>query len=306
VHYLVRDGKVLLVDEYTGRILPEQNWRDGLHQAVEVKEGLATTSEHRSAVRISKQRYFHGYCHLCGMTGTAQGSEREFWSTYRLPVVIVPLRKPSRRKTLPTRFFASRAAKYAAIVAEVARLHRLGQPVLVGTRTIDNSESLARQLDASGIPYQLLNGKQDPAEAQIVARAGEVGMVTIATNMAGRGTDIRVGPGSRRLGGLHVIGVECHESARIDRQLAGRSARQGDPGSYQFFVSAEDPLLVRFSRNLATIVRRAALPNGEADVDFSHEVLRLQRRVEKQHYQARRQLFRHDDWLKELLAHWSS
>ena len=305
VHYLVRDGKVLLVDEYTGRILPEQNWRDGLHQAVEVKEGLATTLEHRSAVRISKQRYFHGYAHLCGMTGTAQGSEREFWSTYRLPVVIVPLRKPSRRKALPTRFFASREPKHAAIAAEVSRLYRLGHPVLVGTRTIDNSASLARQLDALGIAYQLLNGKQDQAEAQVVARAGEVGMVTIATNMAGRGTDIRLGPGSQGLGGLHVIGVECHESARIDRQLAGRSARQGDPGSYQFFVSAEDPLLVRFSRNLATIVRRAALPNGECDVDFSHEVLRLQRRVEKLHYQARRRLFRHDDRLKKLLARWS-
>jgi preprotein translocase subunit SecA len=305
VHYLVRDGKVLLVDEYTGRILPEQNWQDGLHQAVEVKEGLRATFEHRSAVRISKQRYFHGYRHLCGMTGTAQGSEREFWSTYRLPVVLVPLRKPSRRKALATRFFASRAAKHAAITAEVARLYRLGQPVLVGTRTIDNSESLARQLDARGIPYQLLNGKQDQAEARIVARAGEVGMVTIATNMAGRGTDIRLGPGGRQLGGLHVIGVECHESARIDRQLAGRSARQGDPGCYQFFVSAEDPLLVRFSRNLATIVRQAALPDGESDVDFSHEVLRLQRRVEKLHCQARHRLFRHDDWLKKLLARWS-
>ena len=305
VHYLVRDEKVLLVDEYTGRVLPDQNWQDGLHQAVEVKEGLPTTLEHRSAVRVSKQRYFHGYLHLCGMTGTAQGSEREFWSTYRLPVVIVPLRKPSRREALPTRFFADRAAKDAAIAAEVARLYRLGQPVLVGTRTIDNSESLARQLDARGIPYQILNGKQDQAEAQIVARAGEVGMVTIATNMAGRGTDIRLGSGSQLLGGLHVIGVECHESARIDRQLAGRSARQGDPGSYQFFVSAEDPLLVRFSRSLATVVRQSALPNGEADVDFSHDVLRLQRRVEKLHYQARRRLFRHDDWLKKLLARWS-
>ena len=237
----------MLVDEFTGRIFAERTWRDGLHQAVEAKEGLLASAELRTAARISRQRFFRLYETICGMTGTASGSRREFRRHFGLAVVQIPLRKPDRRETLPPRFFVDAEAKYRAIVAETAAMHRAGRPVLIGSRTIRNSELLAERLAAEGLPLEVLNGKQDRAEAEIIARAGLRGAVTIATNMAGRGTDIVLGPGVAELGGMHVIGVECHESGRIDRQLLGRAGRQGDPGSGRFFIAADDPLLVRFA-----------------------------------------------------------
>ncbi|HEY4761502.1 MAG TPA: preprotein translocase subunit SecA [Thermoguttaceae bacterium] len=302
IDYVVKDGKVLLVDEYTGRFYPDRQWRDGLHQAVEAKEGISINAENRSMARISRQRYFQLYPHLCGMTGTAQSSEREFWRIYQLQIVAIPLHKPCQRKMLPSRFFANWEAKYTAIVEEIAALHQIGRPILVGTRTIKNSEIVAHKLDARGIPYRLLNGKQDLAEAAIVARSGEVEAVTIATNMAGRGTDIRLDPGVAERGGLHVIGVERHESRRIDRQLAGRAARQGDPGSCRFYVAADDPLVEKYAPGLGRLMKRLADENGETKLDLSREIARVQRRAERQHYWARRSLYLHDSWLRDILS----
>jgi preprotein translocase subunit SecA len=302
VDYVVKDGKVMLVDEFTGRFYPDRQWRDGLHQAVEAKEGISVNAESRSMARISRQRYFQLYPHLSGMTGTAQGSEREFWNLYQLQIVEIPPHKPCRRKTLAPRYFARAADKYAAIVEEIADLHQLGRPILIGTRTIKNSELLAGKLDAHKIPYRLLNGKQDLAEAMVVARSGEVGAVTIATNMAGRGTDIRLAAGVAQRGGLHVIGVERHESQRIDRQLAGRAARQGDPGSCRFYVAADDPLMEKYAPGLGRLIRRLADEKGETTLDLSREIARVQRRVERQHFWARRRLFHHDRWLRDILT----
>ncbi|MGW8256306.1 MAG: preprotein translocase subunit SecA [Thermoguttaceae bacterium] len=302
VDYVVRDGKVLLVDEFTGRFYPDRQWRDGLHQAVEAKEGVTVNAENKSMARISRQRYFQLYPHLSGMTGTAQGGEREFWNIYQLEIVAVPPHKPCQRKMSATRYFADSSAKYAAIVDDIVQLNRLGQPILVGTRTIKNSEILAEMLQSRGIAFRLLNGKQDLTEAMIVARSGERGAVTIATNMAGRGTDIRLAPGVVELGGLHVIGVERHESQRIDRQLAGRAARQGDPGSARYYISADDPLLEKYSPALGRIIRRFSEDKGESTLDLSKEIARLQRRVERHHYWARHSLFLHDRWLRDILT----
>jgi preprotein translocase subunit SecA len=297
----VQGGKVLLVDEFTGRFYPDRQWRDGLHQAVEAKEGITVNAENRSMARISRQRYFQLYPHLAGMTGTAQSSEREFWNIYQLQIVAVPPHKACQRKMLPTRYFTNSEAKYAAIVEEIGRLHKIGRPILVGTRTIKNSELLASKLDAAKIPYRLLNGKQDSTEAMIIARSGEIGAVTIATNMAGRGTDIRLQSGVTELGGLHVIGVEQHETQRIDRQLAGRAARQGDPGSCRFYVAADDPLIEKYAPGMGRLIRRLADAKGETALDLSREITRLQHRVQRHHYWARHSLFLHDRWLRDIL-----
>jgi preprotein translocase subunit SecA len=302
IDYVLQGGKVLLVDEYTGRFYPDRQWRDGLHQAVEAKEGIAVNAETSSMARISRQRYFQLYPRLSGMTGTASSSEREFWNTYQLQIVTIPPHKPCQREILPTRYFVHSEAKYAAIVEEIAELHKNGRPILVGTRTIKNSELLAAKLTACGIEFRLLNGKQDSSEAMIVARAGEIGAVTIATNMAGRGTDICLHPGVAELGGLHVIGVERHESRRIDRQLSGRSARQGDPGSCRFFVAADDPLIKKYAPGLERLMKRLADDKCESTMDLSREIARVQRRVERQHYWDRYNLFLHDRWLRDILT----
>jgi len=302
VDYVVQEGKVQIVDENTGRIFAERRWRDGLHQAVEMKEGLALCADNRPIGRISKQRYYSLYRHLCGMTGTAQESVREFWRIFKMRVVVVPPRRPCRRKSYRTRLFATAESKYAAIVQETERLHAAGQPVLIGTRTIENSERVARGLTTRGIPFQLLNGKQDLDEATVISLAGKHGAVTIATNMAGRGTDIRLQPGVAELGGLHVLATEPNESVRVDRQLFGRAARQGDPGSFQLFVSAEDALLQKYGPGLAGLFQRIAKSDGEVSADLSMEVRRLQLRVERIQFQNRRKLLRTDTWLQELLA----
>jgi preprotein translocase subunit SecA len=303
VDYIVRDDKVLLVDEATGRIFADRSLRQGLHQAVEAKEKAPITAEQQPLARISRQRYFRLYQGLCGMTGTATGNERELWSLYRLPVVRIPRHHPCRRRTLPPRYFVDQEAKEAALTSSVKRLNQLGQPVLVGTRTIDRSAALAERFETLGIPYQLLNGTQDAEEADIVARAGTAGAVTIATNMAGRGTDIKLAPGAEACGGLHVIGGEPHDSARVDRQLIGRAARQADPGSCQRMVAADDALIACHAPALAKRMRRLADRSGEIHVDLGPQVARAQRSAERLGYNRRRQLLAQDQWLEDVLVH---
>jgi preprotein translocase subunit SecA len=302
VDYVVDGDRVVLVDQATGRIFADRSLREGLHQAVEAKERVPITASRRTQARLSRQQLFRLYDTLCGMTGTAQDAEREFREIYRRKVVLIPTRKPCQRIALPTRFFDSKQAKHAAVLIEVRKRHATRQPVLVGTRTIEESIRLAELFDESSLPSKLLNGKQDMDEAHIIAQAGEPGAVTIATNIAGRGTDIRLGPGVERLGGLHVISTEPHASSRVDRQLLGRAARQGDPGSCQMFVSAEDDLIRVFGSRLARTMRRLVDAQGEIHENLSREVARLQKRVERMNFEKRRQLLRRDAWLEDVLA----
>jgi preprotein translocase subunit SecA len=302
VDYIVRDGKVMLVDEFTGRIFPNRSYCEGLHQAVEVKEDLLPSGELATAARISRQRYFRLYKMICGMTGTATGSDREFRRLYRLPVVSIPLRNPCRRTIFPTRYFRDAESKLRALVQEVAKIHQTGRPVLIGSRTIRNSELLAQRLESAGIHFQLLNGKQDKQEAEIVTMAGHAYAVTIATNMAGRGTDIQLGTDVAKLGGMHVIGFECHESQRIDRQLLGRAGRQGDPGSGRFLVSADDALLCRFGPSLRRRMQSMRHNEGEISCDLADDVAAVQRAAEAAARSMRRQMLAFDDWLDETLA----
>ncbi len=300
VDYVVREGEVLIVDQYTGRIFSDRTWRDGLHQAVEAKENLAVSAEAASIARISRQRYFQFYDTVCGLTGTALGLEHEFRFFYRLPVVLVPERVPCQRVEFPTRYFGSREGKYAAIVDDIRRRNEAGQPILVGTRTIEESLQLSDRLRQLAVSHRVLNGMQDEAEAELIHLAGSVGAVTIATNMAGRGTDIDVGPEAMQRGGLHVIATERQESQRVDRQLIGRSARQGEPGSCQFFVSAEDELLVMHGDDVAR--QLASAGDAEDHADWSAPVRRVQRRAEKQRYESRCGLFQQDKWLNNVLS----
>jgi preprotein translocase subunit SecA len=297
IDYVLQDDRVLLVDEFTGRIFADRSWQDGLHQAVEAKEGLPIRAPSRTLARITRQRFFRLYGTICGMTGTAYISRREFAREYGLRIERIPPAQPCRRVELPDRYFTSAQAKWQAIVQEVQTRHAAGQPILIGSRTIENSLCLAQRLAAAGMAFRLLNGRQDEAEADVIAQAGRRGAVTIATNMAGRGTDIRLGEGVAALGGLHLIGMERHESRRVDRQLIGRAARQGDPGSAQFFVSAEDPLLLRLAPRLIRRMVASAHSDGEIRVDLSRQVRAAQRKAEALAYAHRRRLVAFDDWL---------
>lgn len=295
VHYIVADGKVVIVDEFTGRPCPDRTWRDGLHQAVEAAAGVEICEENNSEATITRPAYFRLYDKVCGMTGTAWEAAGELQGTYGLSVHVIPLNKPNRRSLLPDRVFATRAAKLQAVAADVAERHRRGQPVLIGTRTVANSEELAEHLH--GFPFRLLNAKQDADEASIIAQAGEPGTVTIATNMAGRGAHIPLPAESERLGGLHVIGLERHESGRIDRQLIGRAARQGQPGSAQFFLSLEDELLARHAPRIA---EKLATTGGELPAKTAVHFTRAQRKVEAHDRAARHALAENDRHLDEL------
>ena len=260
VHYLVADRQVRIIDEATGRVMPDRSWELGLHQMIEVKEGCPTTAERETLASVSYQRFFRHYHHLCGMTGTAREVGGEFWSLYRLPVMRIPTHRPMRLRRLPTTLCADDAAKWRQVAARVRALHAAGRPVLIGTRTLGQSEALALALDRAGLPHALLNARLHAQEAAIIAEAGQPGRITIATNMAGRGTDILLGPGVAATGGLHVLGTELHDSARVDRQLAGRCARQGDPGSTELVLSLEDRLLTETLPQAAA--RLARLPPG--------------------------------------------
>ncbi len=298
--YVVDDGQVKIVDPNTGRIYSERTWRSGLHQAVEVREGLRPSPEKETQARITRQRFCRCYENLSGMTGTARGGEAEFRDFYALPVVEIPTHRPCRRRVLPSRFFVSKAAKYAAIVADVAQRQQQGQPVLIGTRTIQDSKALAAELTAANVKHTVLNGLQDATEASIVAQAGNRGTVTVATNMAGRGTDIRLASTVIAAGGLHVVGADFHHSRRVDRQLAGRAARQGDPGSCQFFASAEDEIISRHGASLAAMIQDRADNRGECPVDLTEKVRRLQTRLERLNLASRKRMVAHDQWLESV------
>jgi preprotein translocase subunit SecA len=303
-HYLVRDGRVLVIDEHTGRAMPGRSWSEGLQQLIEAKEGVEVTREVETLARISYQRFFRRYLHLAGMTGTAMEAEAELWSVYGLRVAPVAPHVPSARRMLGERVFAALDEKWRAVVARAAELHATGRPVLIGTASVAASEHLSRLLTAAGLPHETLNARQDHREAAIIALAGERGRITVATNMAGRGTDIRLGPGVAELGGLHVIATERHEASRIDRQLFGRAARQGDPGSCELILSLEDPLLQRVGRHLdVRALRRVASCLSRFGSGPAAALLRAaQRRVERAHARARTQLLRADHRLDDRLA----
>src|SRR5712692_1841724 len=249
VEYLVQDGQVLIVDEFTGRIMHGRRWSDGLHQAVEAKEGVQVKGETQTFATITIQNYFRMYDKLAGMTGTAETEESEFFQIYGLEVSVIPTNRPMCRSDQQDRIYKTRREKYNAIGDEVERLHQLGLPILVGTVNVDVSETLSKTLKRRGLKHEVLNAKYHQREAEIVAQAGRVGAITIATNMAGRGTDIKLDPAldlTQEEAGLQIIGTERHESRRIDRQLRGRSGRQGDPGQSVFFLSLEDDLMRLF------------------------------------------------------------
>ena len=302
--YIIRDGKVVIVDEFTGRAMPQRTWREGLHQAIEAKEGLVVTDPSETLARLSFQRFFRLFSRLSGMTGTAREAAGEFWQIYRLPLVVIPVHRPCCRRHLPDRVFAGAAAKWDAIVEEVVAAHARGQPILVGTRSISASETLAARLAERGLECQVLNAVRHREEAQIVAEAGQAGRITIATNMAGRGTDIKLGSGVVELGGLHVIATERHESGRIDRQLFGRAGRQGDPGSAQAFVSAEDELLRRFLPAGARRTLHRAVHDGlpGAHLVAAAAVRRAQHTAQRQAFKQRRSVLMMDSWLDEALS----
>ena len=298
VDYVVQENHVYIVDEFTGRVLPGRRWSDGLHQAVEAKEGVEIEKESQTLATITIQNYFRLYRKLSGMTGTAETEAREFKDIYKLDVVSVPTNKKVNRTDGNDQIYRTEREKFKAIIADVARRHEKGQPILLGTVEVSTSEVLSRMLKIAHIPHEVLNAKNHAREAEIVALAGQPGAVTIATNMAGRGTDIKLGPGVTELGGLHVIGSERHESRRIDRQLRGRCSRQGDPGSSQFFISLEDKLMRLFgSQRIASIMQRLGIQEGEVMEHkwLNRSVETAQRRVEQQHFAVRKKTLEYDD-----------
>jgi preprotein translocase subunit SecA len=301
-HYLVEDDKVVIIDEFTGRRMPDRNWGQGLHQAVEAKEAVPISKSSDHAAQVTFQSYFRLYGKLAGMTGTAAQDRWELRRVYKLWVVCVPTNRRVCRQHWPDRVFPTESAKFVAVVAEVARLHAEGRPVLIGTRSVEKSEALSQLLREAGIGHQVLNARHNEEEARIVARAGQRGQVTIATNMAGRGTDIKLGPGVAELGGLHVLGTERHEARRIDQQLAGRAGRQGDPGSCQFFLSLEDELLEGLGPVRQERLRRAGQKGGHEDWRRYHRFfLAAQRRLERKHYRQRVDLLSYTRQRREML-----
>lgn len=295
-HYLVRDGKIQVIDEFTGRVMADRSWGQGLHQLIETKEGCAITARREPLARISYQRFFRRYMHLSGMTGTAAEVVRELGSIYNLAVVRVPTHRPSRRICHRDRIFRTDQEKWQCIAGRVAELHTRGVPVLLGTRSVASSEIASSALAERGLEHKTLNAKQDHEEAEIVACAGELGRITIATNMAGRGTDIKLGPGVQELGGLHVILSERHEAGRIDRQLAGRGARQGDPGSFEAILSLEDSLMLPYKKGpLQWLVCRIARPGTRIGEMAKAQLIRFaQYRTERSQSKARKNLLKAD------------
>jgi preprotein translocase subunit SecA len=303
-HYVIEDGKVVIVDEFTGRMMPDRTWRDGLHQAIEAKEKVQINPPKDTYARISFQRFFRMYRKLAGMTGTASEAAAEFWQIYQLPVVKIPTNRPCIRKSLPTLVMNTESAKWARIVQEIRRIHEIGRPILIGTRSVRASEHLSTMLKAEKLEHQVLNAVYHRQEAQIVAQAGQHGRITVATNMAGRGTDIKLGRGVAELGGLHVLAAEPNESARIDRQLYGRGARQGDPGSAQGIFSLEDEIAARYAKNLAAYLkRRHAHTNNDISSTLVRSVFSLaQYRAERLALRRRKSVLRTDHWLDEQLG----
>ena len=305
--YVVVDGKVVIVDESTGRLMPGRSWRLGLHQAVEAKEGVEITPPNESLARLSFQRFFRLFSHLSGITGTAAEAAPEFWRVYERPMVVVPPNRPNRRLAWASRYYATADEKWAAVVAEIELLHAEGRAVLVGTRSVAASEHLGRLLSNKFLSFALLNAHRHAEEAAIIHLAGDPRVITVATNMAGRGTDIRLGKGVAAAGGLHVILTEMHDSARIDRQLQGRAGRQGDPGSTRLFASLEDELAERFlprpvRAGLLRWVRHRAEPDGGVGEGLVGWCLRrAQRAAQGQSYRQRCLVMTQDQQISEAL-----
>lgn len=298
VDYVVQDGKVQIVDEFTGRVLPGRRYSDGLHQAIEAKENVHIEGENQTLATITIQNYFRMYDKLAGMTGTALTEADEFAEIYKLNVVAIPTNQPLARDDANDLIYKTKREKYAAIIDEIQRCYTSGQPALVGTISVDVSETLSRILKRTKIPHNVLNAKQHQSEAEIVARAGQPGAITIATNMAGRGTDIKINDEVRKLGGLRIIGTERHESRRIDLQLRGRSGRQGDPGSSVFFLSLEDDLMRLFnSERISNIMDRLGVEDGEVITHsmVSKSIERAQKKVEERNFSIRKHLLEYDD-----------
>ena len=301
-HYVVRDEQAVIVDDFTGRLMPDRTWREGLHQAIEAKESLPVRAPTDTLARISFQRFFRLYRSLCGMTGTAAEEAAEFWQVYQTPVLRLPTHRPCIRVQMPDRVFARDDNKWTAAADEIEAAHRAGRPVLVGARTVGQSERLSELLTARNLPHQVLSATRHAEEADIIARAGEPGRITIATNMAGRGTDITLGKGVAELGGLHVVALERHDSRRIDRQLFGRAGRQGDPGSAVAILSLEDELVrthaPKLARTLALRTAKQQLPHALAARLFNQAQVRAQRLAR----QRRAAVLRTDDWLDDALG----
>lgn len=302
VDYIVKDGEVIIVDEFTGRLMYGRRYSDGLHQAIEAKENLKVKAESQTLATITFQNYFKMYKKLAGMTGTAKTEEQEFLEIYNLSVVVIPTNKPVIRKDYPDVIYATEKTKFKKIVEEIKDCFKRGQPVLVGTRSIEKSERLSKMLKREGIPHQVLNAKYHEKEAEIIKKAGQKEMVTIATNMAGRGVDIVLGEGVKELGGLHIIGTERHESRRIDNQLRGRSGRQGDPGSSRFYLSLEDEILRLFGGN--SIKRIMGMLKMDEDTPLEHPMLtraieNAQKKVEAYHFEIRKNLLEYDNVLNK-------
>ena len=302
VDYIVQNDKVVIVDEFTGRLMDGRRYSDGLHQALEAKENVTIAAENQTLASITFQNYFRMYDKLAGMTGTADTEAVEFHQIYNLEVVSIPPNKPMQRKDYPDLIYRTRKEKYDAIIEAIRELYEKGQPVLVGTISIETSEMLSQRLKKLNIPHSVLNAKQHAREAEIVAQAGQKGHVTIATNMAGRGTDIVLGEGVLELGGLHILGTERHESRRIDNQLRGRSGRQGDPGSSRFYLSLEDDLMRLFgSDRISGLMEKLGLKDGEAieNTMVTRAVESAQKRVEAHHFEIRKTLLDYDNVMNQ-------
>ena len=302
IDYVVQDGEVLIVDSFTGRVMEGRRYSDGLHQAIEAKEGVKIQEESRTQATITYQNFFRMYKKLSGMTGTAKTEEEEFREIYNMQVITIPTNRPIARKDMPDILYPTLDSKFHAVVEEIKKRHANGQPVLVGTVAIESSERLSHLLDEAGIPHAVLNAKNHAKEAQIIMNAGQRGAVTIATKMAGRGTDIKLGPGVKELGGLAVIGTERHESRRIDNQLRGRSGRQGDPGYTRFYLSLEDDLMKRFGGDRVKDFLDRLSDNDDDKVIESRLITRqvesAQKRVEGNNYDTRKQTLQYDDVMR--------
>lgn len=297
-HYQIVEDKIVIVDEYTGRFMPDRQWQHGLHQAVEAKHNLKITADRDTLASMSFQRFFKQYPHLCGMTGTAADAKAELETTYGLPVRIIPTHRKLQRKLLPTLIYATETLKWDAVAREIKSMHDAGRPVLVGTRSIDASERLSEMLKLLGLKHQVLNAVHHKEEAQIVAEAGRRGAIMVATNMAGRGTDIKLDPGLAALGGLHVILTERHTSSRVDRQLFGRSGRQGDPGSARAIISLEDDLLVKYLPMGARLAQKRFASRSDPLPQWLDSLFKAaQSRAQYRAYQSRASVLRHDEEL---------
>jgi preprotein translocase subunit SecA len=303
--YVIEDDKVVIVDEFTGRLMPDRHWRDGMHQAIEAKEAVTINPPKDTYARISFQRFFRMYRNLAGMTGTAAEARNEFWQIYHLPVVVIPTNRPCIRKYLPEVVLTTEQAKWARIVQEIAAVHSTDRPILVGTRSVRASEHLSGLLSEQNLEHQVLNAIYHRQEAQIVAQAGQPGRITVATNMAGRGTDIKLASSVAELGGLHVIATERHESARVDRQLFGRCARQGDPGTARAIVSLEDELIYRYTGHFGGLLKKriTAEPHQDVSSKLTAGLFRLaQNRSERIALRQRKSVLQTDHWLDEQLG----